>query len=358
MALPESGPLKFSDINIELGLSANQPIMLGSAAVRGLFGMTSGVVKLSNGYGRSNVIPLGLAASGSRGIFSPDATSDLYTFSNDTWAPTGTMPSGRSSYAAFSNTTTSYIANGISGSTTPNSSVFKYSYSARTFSTGTSLTRALYDTGAVSSGTFGIIGGGRTNSSSYANQTTDTHKYVHATDSVTITTTLTPARAGYSTFGTNTYGIFVAGYTTSNTAYTGQDKYTYSNDTITIMGALRATIRRYGGIIGNKQVVLDLGGILGTNFSVTVGTSDKYSHASESWSTGISTASPRGGMYAVGSSTLGVISFGTNPLGFGSSGVNVAEKYSYASESLASSTINSRTNLAITGTSNAANGLT
>jgi hypothetical protein len=54
MALPSSGVIKFSDINVELGVAANTPRRLSDAAVRTLFAVPSGTIRFSNGFGKSN----------------------------------------------------------------------------------------------------------------------------------------------------------------------------------------------------------------------------------------------------------------------------------------------------------------
>jgi len=54
MALPESGPISMSMVNTELGYSATAVITLNDAAVRTLFGKSSGAIALSDGYGKSN----------------------------------------------------------------------------------------------------------------------------------------------------------------------------------------------------------------------------------------------------------------------------------------------------------------
>ena len=56
MALPSSGALKFSDINIELGVASNTQRSLGGATTRTLYGIASGQIRLAaDGYGKSTV---------------------------------------------------------------------------------------------------------------------------------------------------------------------------------------------------------------------------------------------------------------------------------------------------------------
>lgn len=53
MALQTSGQIALSDVNTELGNAAGTSISMGSTAVRDLFGIASGEIKMSNGYGAS-----------------------------------------------------------------------------------------------------------------------------------------------------------------------------------------------------------------------------------------------------------------------------------------------------------------
>jgi len=54
MALPASGAISLSAVNTELGLSATAAIGMNDSAVRTLFGVASGAIALSDGYGKSN----------------------------------------------------------------------------------------------------------------------------------------------------------------------------------------------------------------------------------------------------------------------------------------------------------------
>ena len=57
MTLPASGnPISFSQVDVELSFSATAQISLNDTAVRALFGVASGAISLSNGYGKSSVV--------------------------------------------------------------------------------------------------------------------------------------------------------------------------------------------------------------------------------------------------------------------------------------------------------------
>lgn len=53
MALPETGPLSFAEINVELGKAANAPITLGDAVVRALAGKASGALSFADLRGKA-----------------------------------------------------------------------------------------------------------------------------------------------------------------------------------------------------------------------------------------------------------------------------------------------------------------
>ncbi len=56
MTLQSSGPMSLSQVNAELGLASTTNVSLGSAGVRGLAGVASGAISLSNLYGKSNIL--------------------------------------------------------------------------------------------------------------------------------------------------------------------------------------------------------------------------------------------------------------------------------------------------------------
>ena len=63
MALPASGAISFNDVNVELGLSGTAQISLNDAAVRGLFGVASGAISMSDGYGKSSEFAFTIASN-------------------------------------------------------------------------------------------------------------------------------------------------------------------------------------------------------------------------------------------------------------------------------------------------------
>jgi hypothetical protein len=54
MALPSSGAISFSNVDTELGYSSSAQISLNDAAVRTLFGISSGAIDMNTGHGKSN----------------------------------------------------------------------------------------------------------------------------------------------------------------------------------------------------------------------------------------------------------------------------------------------------------------
>ena len=68
MALPASGQITLNQVNVELGNSGTAQIDMNSSAVRGLFGIASGEIEMSDGYGKSNVAWYGSRAIAAGGF--------------------------------------------------------------------------------------------------------------------------------------------------------------------------------------------------------------------------------------------------------------------------------------------------
>jgi hypothetical protein len=63
MALPSSGAISFSQINTELGVSATATRSLNDSTTRTLFGVSSGQISMSQGYGKANQFSFTIASN-------------------------------------------------------------------------------------------------------------------------------------------------------------------------------------------------------------------------------------------------------------------------------------------------------
>ena len=75
MTLPVSGAISLTDVMTELRLSnagRAYPISLGDTDVRSLFGVASGAIGLTSGYGKSSYVPMTL--TGTDGYASSDSS--------------------------------------------------------------------------------------------------------------------------------------------------------------------------------------------------------------------------------------------------------------------------------------------
>ena len=63
MALPSSGSISLGQVNTELGVSATATRSLNDATTRTLFGVGSGSISLSQGYGKANQFAFTIASN-------------------------------------------------------------------------------------------------------------------------------------------------------------------------------------------------------------------------------------------------------------------------------------------------------
>ena len=106
MALPSSGPISLSQVNVELGLSATAQISLNQANVRTLAGVPSGVISMQNLRGKANQFAFSIASNQTNANLATLATnagwngtaklfctinSGIYVSSNSTATPALTV---------------------------------------------------------------------------------------------------------------------------------------------------------------------------------------------------------------------------------------------------------------------------
>ena len=113
MALPSSGQITLNQVNVELGLSGTAQISMNDSAVRTLFGIASGEIEMSDGYGKANEFTFTISSNTQEANLSTLASSagwngnaplicninsNIYVWSDDTSNAglllTGNFPNG------------------------------------------------------------------------------------------------------------------------------------------------------------------------------------------------------------------------------------------------------------------------
>jgi len=100
MALQNSGTIKASDINIELGRSASAQLSFGGSEARELAGVGSGPISLSDFYGKSDILEITYTNTQDRTaaniyeLMGSPSEPGIFTFEND-----AVISAGSSSYA-------------------------------------------------------------------------------------------------------------------------------------------------------------------------------------------------------------------------------------------------------------------
>jgi hypothetical protein len=93
MSLPSSGQVGLDQVNVELGLSSTAQIDMNGAGLRGLFGIASGQIAMSDGYAKSSSVGSGTMTAGS--------TFSTYTYHGYANAASLTPAIGSISWASF-----------------------------------------------------------------------------------------------------------------------------------------------------------------------------------------------------------------------------------------------------------------
>lgn len=101
MALQSSGTISLNDVNVELGNSGTATINMGSSDVRGLFGVASGTISMSDGYGASsgNIFGSRALIAAGHSSASGGAQTDVEYFNSTTTISSATFGSMLSTYA-------------------------------------------------------------------------------------------------------------------------------------------------------------------------------------------------------------------------------------------------------------------
>ena len=113
MALQSSGPISLANVNTELGVASTTTRSLNDAAVRTLFGVASGAISMSSGYGKSNRAAISYTFSSS----TADASLNLSGLGGYVAGKTDFTVTINSGVYLYATTTAGYGLN-LSGATT------------------------------------------------------------------------------------------------------------------------------------------------------------------------------------------------------------------------------------------------
>lgn len=119
MALPSApASISLNDVNVELGLSGTATITLNDAAVRTLFGVPSGQISMSDGYGKSNFWKNTTKGFNAGGIPAVSAAADRTTYSSETTSavPGANLSVARNGPGSAGNSTKAFFVGGYNPS--------------------------------------------------------------------------------------------------------------------------------------------------------------------------------------------------------------------------------------------------
>lgn len=281
MALPSApASISLNQVNVELGLSGTATISLNDAAVRDLFGVPSGQISMSSGYGKASFwkasLTKGFHNGGAFPVSASFGTSDKVTYSSEAVAasPSSNLPTGKYYAVGAGNSVKAFTVTGqTSGSATATADRTTYSTDATAAVPGANYPQARqYASGAGNSEKGFGYGGTSPTYTATADKTT----YSTETSAASPSASMSGARIGMGCIGIPGKGFVSGGQSpTVPNAQVLADRTTYSTDTTaSVPGANLPLNARFMPVSGN----LDKGFFLG-GFSTT--TSQKTTFSTE-----------------------------------------------------------------------------
>lgn len=188
---------------------------------------------------------LGAVGNSTKGLFAGGrdngsttvASTETYTFANNTVAAGGTLTVARTQMAGAGNQTIGVLYGGLNASSAVVGSVDRYTFSNDSVAAGTDLT-ANYRHAGAGDGTIALFAGGIISSVTVAS----TLKYTVATALTAAGTSLTQARNRLAAASAKNTAAFFSGTTstTNSTAVATVDRYTYATDAVAAGSSLAA----------------------------------------------------------------------------------------------------------------------
>jgi len=262
MALPASGLISISDINVELSLASNYASSLNDTALRTLAGVPSGTISFSNFHGKSSwpyTYNMGWIGGGA-----VDTVRRL-NYSNETITSISiTLVNNRQNQAGAHSTTHGYfMGGGLAGTTSLEIDGVVFSNETLHNPAATLSVARWIGWSNVSSLAKGYAGGGYAAYIDYA--TID--GIVFSNDSAfTASATLATARYNLASGCSDVKGYWLGGYKYNPAGYqTEIDGILFSNDTAVNPGATLATARAATGVNSETRLYA-CGGQNGTTY--------------------------------------------------------------------------------------------
>ena len=339
MPLPSApASISLNQVNVELGLSGTATISLNDAAVRTLFGVPSGQISMSQGYGKANFWKNSLTKGFFAGGQSPaaptlSATADRTTYSTEATAavPGANLSQARQAFTGAGDATKGFFAGGnVPGAGSVIANRTTYSTEATAAVAGANLSQARPARGAGNS-TKGFFMGGFTFPSFGAVATADRTTYSTEATAAVPGANLPTGRYNHGCAGNNDKGFYAGGFTTARVATT--DRTTWSTEaSAAVPGANLSQARAQIAGAGDATKGFFYGGFVQPTAPIATTRTDRTTYSTEATAAvpGANLSQARYDMGAAGSDQKCFISGGaTAPL------VTTADRTTYSTETTA-----------------------